>query len=84
MSNRIEVTLDNQAGALERLLRVVRHRGYQVASLNAQTLQDAGRLEVQMDVLEGRPLQNLIAQLAKLAEVRRLSAKHRPISVAHS
>lgn len=81
MASRLQLSLDNQVGALERLLRVTRHRGFQVQHFAADYQGTEGRIEVSMQVESGRPLMSLITQLAKLVEVRSLQANHSPVRV---
>ncbi|MFC4161658.1 acetolactate synthase 2 small subunit [Chitinimonas lacunae] len=81
MASSLQLSLDNQVGALERLLRVTRHRGFQVRHFAADYQNRADRIEVSMQVESGRPLMNLIAQLAKQVEVRSLQVKHSPVRV---
>lgn len=52
---------------LERLLRVVRHRGFEVITLNVETQND--QLALQFSVQSERPLDLLIHQLVKLPDV---------------
>jgi acetolactate synthase II small subunit len=81
MPNRLQLWLDNQSGALERLLRVTRHRGYRVHHFAARWT-EGDRIEVSMEVESNRPLINLVTQLSKLEEVRSLATRHAPVRVA--
>ncbi|WP_373099222.1 MULTISPECIES: acetolactate synthase 2 small subunit [Pasteurellaceae] len=52
---------------LERLLRVMRHRGFEVIGLQTETRQSEIRLQVRLQ--SERPVELLFNQLAKLPDV---------------
>ena len=54
---------------LERVLRVVRHRGFQVCSMNMETATDAGNINIELTVASQRPVELLSSQLRKLMDV---------------
>ncbi|WP_374353597.1 ACT domain-containing protein [Chitinimonas sp.] len=83
MRKQLTLSLENQVGALERLLRVVRHRGYAVKRFDAHLPDDQSCLQVCMEVESDRLAFSLVAQLAKLSEVRSLSMRGEAVSVAH-
>ncbi len=56
-----------QPGAYERLLRVVRVRGFQIQSMNAQDHE--GSVSLNLTLVGERCVRNLMAQLEKLQEV---------------
>ncbi|MCV6605042.1 MAG: acetolactate synthase 2 small subunit [Porticoccaceae bacterium] len=60
----LRVTCKNEAAVLERLLRVVRFRGFAVASMNVQ-LNEQGQFEVLLTVESERPVSLLENQLRK-------------------
>ncbi|MGL5284539.1 acetolactate synthase, small subunit [Aeromonas sp. RU39B] len=52
---------------MERVLRVVRHRGFNLCALNME--QDCQQLRITVTVASSRPIQQLWSQLAKLVDV---------------
>ena len=57
---------------LERVLRVVRHRGFALCTLNME--QDCQQLRITVTVESERPIQQLWSQLVKLVDVSRVDA----------
>ncbi|EKZ6362120.1 acetolactate synthase 2 small subunit [Klebsiella aerogenes] len=54
---------------LERVLRVVRHRGFQICSMNMETASDAQNIIIELTVASQRPVELLFSQLRKLVDV---------------
>ena len=54
---------------VERVLRVVRHRGFQLCSINMESAVDCQELSLTITVASIRPIESLQAQLAKLIDV---------------
>ena len=54
---------------LERVLRVVRHRGFALGQLNMETVPDSSSLRIAVTVESERPIQLLQSQLNKLIDV---------------
>ncbi len=54
---------------VERVLRVVRHRGFQLCSINMEPAADCQELSLTVTVASIRPIESLGAQLAKLIDV---------------
>ena len=54
---------------VERVLRVVRHRGFQLCSINMAPAVDCQELSLTVTVASIRPIESLQAQLAKLIDV---------------
>ena len=54
---------------VERVLRVVRHRGFQLCSINMEPAADCQELSLTVTVASIRPIESLQAQLAKLIDV---------------
>ncbi|CRG49779.1 acetolactate synthase 2 small subunit [Yersinia wautersii] len=54
---------------LERVLRVVRHRGFQVCAMNMSPMIDAGNVNIELTVASQRPVVLLSSQLSKLMDV---------------
>ena len=60
---------------LERVLRVVRHRGFQLRSINMDAQADCQDLCITVTVESERPIQLLHTQLAKLNDVTHVAAQ---------
>lgn len=69
MDNVMFLTVRNSEGALERLLRVTRHRGFAIDSLLVQNGRDPSLYEVTLRLSGERAGENLQKQLAKLVDV---------------
>ncbi|MDK2124854.1 ACT domain-containing protein [Parachitinimonas caeni] len=74
MQNRLNLRLQDGEGALERLLGMVRQRGFQVSRFSATWDNADGLIEVTMEVDGAQPAMRLVSQLSELAEVRELAA----------
>jgi acetolactate synthase II small subunit len=68
----IACTLRPAPGALERLLRVIRFRGFAVDSMSVAPL-ESGRHAVALRVTGHRAPENLLAQLEKLVDVEQVA-----------
>lgn len=54
---------------LERVLRVTRHRGFQVCAMNMVLADATDRVNIELTVSSLRPVQQLFSQLTKLIDV---------------
>lgn len=54
---------------LERILRVVRHRGFQVCSMNMATDNNPENINIELTVASPRSIELLFSQLSKLVDV---------------
>ncbi|HHH0959608.1 TPA: acetolactate synthase 2 small subunit [Yersinia enterocolitica] len=54
---------------LERVLRVVRHRSFQVCAMNMSPMINAENINIELIVASGRPVDLLSSQLSKLMDV---------------
>ena len=57
---------------LERVLRVVRHRGFQVCAMNMSPMINAENINIELTVASLRPVELLFSQLSKLVDVGRV------------
>ncbi len=73
MTHLIYVQLRNDEGALERVLRVTRHRGFSIQGLMVQAARGGEAYDVTLRVDSARPLRLLCSQIAKLVEVDRVT-----------
>lgn len=64
--HKLHCHLQDLPGALERYLRVIRIRGYDLLHIQAENA--GNQLRLSLTVSEGRGLQQLVAQLQKLEE----------------
>ena len=67
MEHQIELTAQHRPEVLERILRVVRHRGFTVTQMDMQLIDEKVRLK--FTVKSDRTLELLVSQLEKLPDV---------------
>ena len=67
MEHQIDLTAQHRPEVLERILRVVRHRGFTVTQMDMQLIDDKVRLK--FTVKSDRTLDLLVTQLEKLPDV---------------
>lgn len=67
MEHQIELIAQHRPEVLERILRVVRHRGFTVTNMDMQLIDDKVRLK--FTVKSDRTLDLLVSQLEKLPDV---------------
>ena len=67
MEHQIELTAQHRPEVLERILRVVRHRGFTVTQMDMQLIDDKVRLK--FTVKSDRTLDLLMSQLEKIYDV---------------
>ena len=67
---------EHKKTVMERVLRVVRHRGFALCALTMETRaeQDCQQLRITVTVESVRPIQQLWSQLVKLVDVSRVDA----------
>ncbi|MDR0219668.1 MAG: acetolactate synthase 2 small subunit [Enterobacteriaceae bacterium] len=54
---------------LERILRVIRHRGFHICALNMDHTIDSNNVSIELTVTSQRPVNLLFSQLMKLVDV---------------
>lgn len=67
MEHQIELTAQHRPEVLERILRVIRHRGFTVTQMDMQLIDDKVRLK--FTVKSDRTLELLVSQLEKIYDV---------------
>ena len=67
MEHQIELIAQHRPEVLERILRVIRHRGFTVTQMDMQLIDDKVRLK--FTVKSDRTLDLLVSQLEKLPDV---------------
>ncbi len=73
--HRLNIQTSARPDVLERVLRVVRHRGFRLCALNMASGADSQLLQVTMTVESERPIQLLSTQLDKLHDVTHVEAQ---------
>lgn len=69
MINSLLIEAKNSPEFLERLLRVCRHRGFTVSSINAQTNQAQKTMQINLTVTSERDINLLTKQIEKVVGV---------------
>lgn len=69
MQHQLAILARFRPEVLERILRVTRHRGFQISSMTMDHLPDGDNVNIEMTVNSQRPLTQLYAQLTKLSDV---------------
>ena len=67
MEHQIDLTAQHRPEVLERILRVIRHRGFTVTQMDMQLINDKVRLK--FTVKSDRTLDLLVSQLEKIYDV---------------
>ena len=67
MEQQIDLTAQHRPEVLERILRVVRHRGFTVTQMDMQLIE--GKVRLKFTVKSDRTLDLLVSQLEKLPDV---------------
>ena len=77
MQHQVNVSARFNPETLERVLRVVRHRGFHVCSMNMAAASDAQNINIELTVASQRPVELLFSQLSKLVDVARVDIQQR-------
>ncbi|MCS2146934.1 acetolactate synthase 2 small subunit [Enterobacteriaceae bacterium C23F] len=80
MHHQVAVQARFNPETLERVLRVVRHRGFQICAMNMETATDAQNINIELTVASLRPVELLFSQLSKLVDVARVEIQQRTTS----
>ncbi|EKT61205.1 acetolactate synthase 2 small subunit [Providencia burhodogranariea] len=75
MQHQLAILARFRPEVLERILRVTRHRGFQISSMTMDHMPDGDNVNIQMTVNSQRPLALLYSQLAKLSDVSEVEIK---------
>ena len=67
MEHQIDLTAQHRPEVLERILRVVRHRGFTVTQMDMQLIE--GKVRLKFTVKSDRTLELLVSQLEKIYDV---------------
>ena len=77
MQHQVAVQARFNPETLERVLRVVRHRGFQICAMNMETATDAQNINIELTVASPRSVELLFSQLSKLVDVARVEIQQR-------
>ncbi|MRT58885.1 acetolactate synthase 2 small subunit [Enterobacteriaceae bacterium RIT693] len=69
MQHQLAVQARFRPETLERVLRVVRHRGFQICAMNMATAANTDNINIELTVASLRPVELLFTQLSKLVDV---------------
>ncbi|KEA50376.1 MULTISPECIES: acetolactate synthase 2 small subunit [Mangrovibacter] len=69
MQHQLAVQARFRPETLERVLRVVRHRGFQVCAMNMASSANPDEINIELTVASLRPVELLFSQLSKLVDV---------------
>ena len=69
MQHQLSIQARFRPEMLERVLRVVRHRGFQVCAMNMASGSNADDINIELTVASQRPVDLLSSQLSKLMDV---------------
>lgn len=69
MQHQVSIQARFRPEMLERVLRVVRHRGFQVCAMNMSTTMSSDSVNIELTVASQRPVDLLSSQLSKLMDV---------------
>lgn len=67
MEHQIDLTAQHRPEVLERIIRVVRHRGFTVTQMDMQLIE--GKVRLKFTVKSDRTLELLVSQLEKLPDI---------------
>lgn len=65
---------------LERILRVVRHRGFRVYFIHMIPIVDLYNIHIELNVISKRPINLLLSQLYKLLDVKNINVRELKIN----
>jgi len=77
MQHQVAVQARFNPETLQRVLRVVRHRGFQICAMNMETATDAQSINIELTVASPRSVELLFSQLSKLVDVARVEIQQR-------
>ncbi|EFE97305.1 MULTISPECIES: acetolactate synthase 2 small subunit [Serratia] len=72
MQHQLSIQARFRPEMLERVLRVVRHRGFQVCAMNMAAGLNSDNINIELTVASQRPVDLLSSQLSKLMDVSRV------------
>ncbi|HBV39028.1 MAG TPA: acetolactate synthase 2 small subunit [Erwinia sp.] len=76
MQHQLSIEARFRPEILERILRVVRHRGFQVCSMNMSSGENSDSINIAMTVASQRSVDLLSTQLSKLMDVATVRIQH--------
>ena len=77
--HKVSLTINNVSGSLERVIRIVRHRSFEMLFLNVEVSADSRVAFIKLSVRSDRHLSTLTKQLEKLFDVQALRVESQNI-----
>lgn len=74
----LTLCINNISGSLERIIRTIRHRGFEMISLNVNISEDTTTADLDVSLKSERRLSTLTRQLEKLYDVNYLTIVGHP------
>lgn len=72
MQHNVSIQARFRPEMLERILRIVRHRGFQICAMNMVPMTNSENINIELTVASQRPVDLLSSQLNKLVDVVRV------------
>ncbi|MEM6162661.1 acetolactate synthase 2 small subunit [Erwinia sp. P6884] len=69
MQHQLSIEARFRPEILERILRVVRHRGFQISAMNMASVTNSDNINIEMTIASPRSVDLLSTQLSKLMDV---------------
>lgn len=80
----LDLIMENNEGALERVLGRLRQRSFAVHHITAGCSADGGTIKARIGVESERPIEPFIKHLAKLYDVKQIAVNHSEANVSHA
>ena len=74
--NEVVIEATNTLEILERVLRVIRHRGFRISRMNSEQMNDCNNIKITVTVSGERGIDLLYKQLEKLFDVSKVSVQY--------
>lgn len=71
--HRIAIVADFRPEIIERILRVVRHRGFHICDMSMSSPEESTRINIEMTVSSNKTIDLLLGQLNKLFDVNQIT-----------
>ncbi len=77
--HQLSIEACHRSEIMERILRIVRHRGFQVHSMKMAAIVQTGNISIEIMVASQRPVNLLSTQLTKLTDVSSIEIQQYPL-----
>ncbi len=71
--HQLAIVADFRPEVIERILRVVRHRGFHICAMNTSSPEAATHIHIEMTVSSNKTIDLLLVQLNKLFDVNQIT-----------